>query len=182
MTEPRTIETARLVLRPNRVGDLPFLTDLMADPDTMRWVTGEPRTPEESRDWLEHDMERTRRHGWGLGVVFDRACGEPVGRGGVFPVEREDGGVDGELAWMIHPSWRGRGYATEIAHASLRFAVEDLELERVFAQARPANVASLRVMERIGLEIVSRAPDLVIAEWPGGDVPAHPRESRRGAR
>ena len=104
-------------------------------------------------------------------MVFDRATAEPVGRGGVFPVEGEGGVPHGELAWMIHPGWRGRGYATEIGHAALRFAVEELDLPRIFAQARPANAASLRIMDRIGLRVVSRSDDLVVAEWPGGSVP-----------
>lgn len=72
-----------------------------------------------------------------------------VGRFGVEP-KVTDRGLEGELAWMLHREHRGRGYATEAARALIDFA-RTLGLARIFAVTDPANAASLRVMQRLGL-------------------------------
>ena len=64
--------------------------------------------------------------------------------------------IDGEveISWRIDPRFWGQGYATEAALASLEGGFEHLGLDRVLAVIEPANVASLRLAERIGLRAV----------------------------
>lgn len=56
-----------------------------------------------------------------------------------------------ELGWVIAPEHAGRGYATEAATALLRICFDDLDLYRVTALCFADNVASWRIMERIGM-------------------------------
>lgn len=56
-----------------------------------------------------------------------------------------------ELGWMVHPDHAGQGIATEAARELLRICFEDLGLRRVTAACFADNVASWRVMERIGM-------------------------------
>jgi RimJ/RimL family protein N-acetyltransferase len=58
------------------------------------------------------------------------------------------------------PQWWGRGLATEAARECLRYAFEEVGLGRVVAGADPPNVASLRVIERLGMKPIGDiAPD-----------------------
>jgi RimJ/RimL family protein N-acetyltransferase len=51
-----------------------------------------------------------------------------------------------ELGWTLLPEHRGRGYATEAAHAAREWAARD----RLISLIEPANTASARVAERLG--------------------------------
>ena len=98
----------------------------------------------------------------GDGVAFLAVCGgyQLLGRGyrgfhgedmpgvGLFPLNWE--GPEIELAYHVVPSAWGRGYATEAAEALLAVAWE-AGLDHVVAVAMPGNVASRRVMEKLGM-------------------------------
>ena len=56
-----------------------------------------------------------------------------------------------EVLWALHPDAWGKGYATEVARASLDYGFDTLGLGLIFAIALPDNVASQAVMKRIGL-------------------------------
>lgn len=58
-----------------------------------------------------------------------------------------------ELSWAILPEYRGRGLATEAGRAMLAFAFDDLHLERVVACTDATNLASQRVMRKIGMHV-----------------------------
>jgi RimJ/RimL family protein N-acetyltransferase len=64
-------------------------------------------------------------------------------------VSRQGDGI--ELLYALdRPAW-GRGYATEAARAVLAYASETLRLPRVVAAVNPANAASQRVLDRLGM-------------------------------
>jgi RimJ/RimL family protein N-acetyltransferase len=55
-----------------------------------------------------------------------------------------------EFSWFIVPEQQKRGYATEITQGILEFAFEYLNIDRAFAETHPENVASNRVLEKLG--------------------------------
>jgi [ribosomal protein S5]-alanine N-acetyltransferase len=57
----------------------------------------------------------------------------------------------GSLGYGIRSPHRGRGYATEAAALALDFGFTTLELHRIEATVEPSNVASQRVVERLGM-------------------------------
>ncbi len=60
-------------------------------------------------------------------------------------------GVQAELGWSLDPSHTGKGFATEAVNELLRMCFNDLDLRRVTANCFAANVASWRLMERVGM-------------------------------
>lgn len=60
--------------------------------------------------------------------------------------------LDLEIGWWLARKHWGRGLATEAARVALRDAFERVGLQRIISIARPANVASTRIMEKLGLE------------------------------
>jgi len=99
--------------------------------------------------WERHWEER----GFGLLAVEDRETGALIGRSGVqyhtlWP-------ADPEVGWAFDPDWWGRGLATEAGAACVGWAFRELGLDRVVSIAHPANVASRRVMEKLGFRLVA---------------------------
>jgi len=68
----------------------------------------------------------------------------------------------GEIGFIAHPAHHGHGYATEAARPLLRFAFETLGLHRVVGRLEPRNVASARVLEKLGMRLEAH---LVENEW-----------------
>lgn len=146
----QTILTPRLRIRPLTRGDLRPLHMMYGDAELMRFITGRPRTPFETRSRLKKDLGFHRDYGFGLCLVESRETGEAIGRCGLEP--RPDGDVlTGELAWMFVQSWWGKGLATEAGTAIIDWAEAELDLARIFARAYPDNAASVRVMAKLGM-------------------------------
>ena len=59
-----------------------------------------------------------------------------------------------DIGWRLAQSAWGRGYATEGAQRCLKFAFKDLKLEKVYAMAPRVNLASIKIMEKIGMQKV----------------------------
>ena len=57
----------------------------------------------------------------------------------------------GELGWSFHADYHGHGYATEAAQVLLRYAFQERQLHRVTSVCDTRNVASFRLMERLGM-------------------------------
>jgi ribosomal-protein-alanine N-acetyltransferase len=57
----------------------------------------------------------------------------------------------GEVWYKIHPTHWRQGYTTEALERILNFAFKDLQLHRVEAGCATANIASVRVLEKVGM-------------------------------
>jgi RimJ/RimL family protein N-acetyltransferase len=60
-------------------------------------------------------------------------------------------GTQAELGWVVDPAHAGQGIATEAAAALMAICFDDLGLRRVYAQCFADNVASWRIMEKLGM-------------------------------
>jgi ribosomal-protein-alanine N-acetyltransferase len=144
------VETERLRIRPFRpAGDSEPLHELWGDPEAMRFVRpdGKVITVAETRSRLEEVASRD--DGWGFWAVDEREGERLVGGAGLFPLNWE--GPEIELAYHVVPSAWGRGYATEAAAALLAAAWRDTGLDHVVAVAFEGNLASRRVLEKLGM-------------------------------
>ena len=141
------IETARLRLRMFSPEDLDNLTALILDPDVMRYVgNGTPGTIEETNNALQSIIKHWETHGFGRWAAVDKETDEFVGFGGLRSLLGTP-----EVVYHFARAWWGRGLATELARASLRYWFEEHRFDRIVAIAKPANVASVHVMEKIGM-------------------------------
>jgi RimJ/RimL family protein N-acetyltransferase len=168
-TTPRLpIRTARLELRPLLPGDRDALLAYRSDPGTCRFLPFEPQTAEDVDRYLT-TRAVSRSIGapdssLSLGVAL--AGGGPlVGDVIAFLHDPSDDRV--EIGWVFAPEHRGHGYATEAASALLALAFEEVRAHRVIARMDPANTASARVAERIGMrrEALLIEDELVKGEW-----------------
>ena len=145
------LRTPRLFLRDFQRDDLDDLFAMDGDDRVMRHIgTGLPgRTREECEVALDRMIARAASQpGYGLLHATRRDGSGFVGGCGIFPLP---GTSDFEIAYRLpHACW-GRGYATEMARAVLEHGFVTLGLTRIVGVTFPENVASQRVLEKIGM-------------------------------
>jgi ribosomal-protein-alanine N-acetyltransferase len=144
----KTLVTARLDLIPCSLADVPALWTLWTDPDVRRYLWDDQVIPlERARALVVQSLDAARASGLGLWVL--RQSGQAAIGGFCALLSTADAEV--ELLYGLAPAWWGAGLATEAASAVLRYAFDDLGLARVVAATDPPNVASIRVLERLGM-------------------------------
>jgi [ribosomal protein S5]-alanine N-acetyltransferase len=144
------LTTARLHLRPFTPSDQLAIHAVYADPEVMRYVGhGAHRTMSETASALRTYGDVLQRRGYSFLAVVERSGGALVGDGGLHPLAGL--GPDVELGYTLARSAWGRGYATELGRALVDYAFETMGVPRVVAQVEPANTASRRVLEKLGM-------------------------------
>jgi RimJ/RimL family protein N-acetyltransferase len=149
------VETERLLLEPLDVSRLEEFVALTAEPETMRyWRRDGAFSRAEAERNFEASLARLREHGFGKRWIVAKDSGAGLG----FTETKYFGaGYEGvspdevEIGWMLTPSAWSHGYATEAGGAVRDEAFERLGLDSVVAGHHPANTASGRVMEKLGM-------------------------------
>jgi RimJ/RimL family protein N-acetyltransferase len=144
------IETNRLRLRAFVPHDLERLYGMLGDPDVMRYLPGgTPRSKPQTEATLETIRKHWQQHGFGWWAVEYKANEAMIGWCGLKFIDTTR---EVEVLYLLAQPYWGRGLATEAAKASLRYGFEELELDRIIALAHPDNIASRRVMEKMGMQ------------------------------
>lgn len=157
--EAEPLRTARLLLRPLRVADAADVHAYQSRPDVVRWLPWPVRDRAES---AAHTATRATRRVLGadgdavaLAVVLPGepgldAPGEDRVVGDLTLVLVSTAHAQVEVGWVLHPDFRGRGYATEAAAALLDLAA-GIGAHRVAARVDPGNTASRALCGRLGM-------------------------------
>ena len=69
---------------------------------------------------------------------------------------------NGEISYIINPRYWGNGYASEVARFLLEFGFSKLKLHRIYATCDPRNIASSKVLEKMGMEYEGRMRDTLL--------------------
>lgn len=151
-------ETVRLILHPVDLADLDGLCRLNADPQVMRFILdGSTLDREQTTDRLTAMRQHWREHGYGIFALRWRATGEFVGWAGVStPAFLPEVMPAVEIGWRLFHQWWGKGVATEAAVEVLRFAFDEVGLDQLLSIRHPDNVASGRVMDKLGFQTYLR--------------------------
>ena len=143
------LETARLRLEPWAPQHLDGLDVLGSDERVMRYIAG-VATREETAASIERQQRRWAAYGFGWWVFLDRATSELVGAGCIQHLGRIETSPL-EIGWRLRPDQWGKGLASEAARTMAGWAFDTLDIPILTAVAVPANTASTRVMERLGM-------------------------------
>ncbi len=144
------LETPRLLLREFVEDDAEWFFRLNSDPRVIRFVPDKQLlSVEQARQiLLDHPIADYRKHGFGRGACILKSTGEPIGFAGLKYLE-ELGEID--VAYRLMPPLWGMGLATEAARASVSYGFANLGLKQIIGLVMAENVASVRVLEKIGL-------------------------------
>jgi RimJ/RimL family protein N-acetyltransferase len=148
-------DTDRLRFRPVTMDDVDAFLALHSDPLVARYMGTYDRPG--IVEWMQMGLDEWAERGHGRIVVLARDSGRFIGRTGLkfWPQFGET-----EVGWALRPEARGHGYATEAAAAALQWGFEEFDLDYMTAMVQPANEASVRVTERLGMSI-RREDDLL---------------------
>ena len=147
----RQLLTARLLLRQWREEDREPFARINSDPEVMRYLPA-LLSREESDSLMGRAKTHFAVHGFGPFALELRETGQLAGfLGLVVPSFEAHFTPAVEIGWRLDASLWNQGLATEGAREVLRYAFEELLLPEVVSFTVPANLASRRVMEKIGL-------------------------------
>ncbi len=147
------LETTRLQLRPCQIEDIQLVHTLWTN-DRIRYFLFDNRviSSDEARSHIEDSLANFEQYGYGLWLVFVGDIDCLVGFAGFLPSEE---GTP-SLIYGVHPDRWGYGYATEAASAVLGYALEKLALPKVRADVDEPNIASVCVLEKLGMRRTGR--------------------------
>ncbi len=157
MTAPRIVlTTARQTLRHLVPDDAASMFELNSDPDVLRYLPDPPRgSIEEERAFLVKYQDVYRDDGFARWAAIETATSTWLGWCGLRKLP--DGEID--VGYRYSKRAWGRGFATEAARACVDYGFRVLGLARIVARAETENVASVRVLEKIGLCFEARELD-----------------------
>ena len=150
MTAPQELRTARLLLRPFKREDVPNLARLAGSREIAATTLNipHPYTEGDARNFLAHAGEEFHA---GRSAIFAIAISEGAELCGAVGLTIASAHQRAELGYWIGVPYWGRGFATEAAASVLAFGFDTLGLHRIYAHHFAGNMASKRVLEKIGL-------------------------------
>jgi RimJ/RimL family protein N-acetyltransferase len=148
------LHTERLRLEPITDRHYDGMRRMSADPEVMRFLNkGKPQTDEETRAGIERIKRRWEEWGYSWWALIETGSGDMVGAACLQHLALEDANPL-EIGWRLtRDSW-GKGYASEAARSIVRHAFDIVGVDVVLAVAHPDNAASIKVMQRLGMQYV----------------------------
>lgn len=150
------VETDRIILRELTLADAASMFKMDSDPEVHKYLGNKPFTNiRESEDNIRFIRDQYVANGIGRWAVIDKESNEFVGWGGLkfITTPTNDHIHFYEVGYRFLKEHWGKGYATESAKASLKYAFEEMNLETVYAMAHGENAGSRHALQKSGLKI-----------------------------
>jgi RimJ/RimL family protein N-acetyltransferase len=144
------LQTPRLVMRWLDFSDAPFLLELLNSPGWLRWIGDrQVRTLEDARNYVRNGpMALREKFGYALLQVSLKTDDQPIGICGLLKRAHLD---TPDIGFAFLPAFSGMGYALEAAQAVLQWG-RALGERRVLAITLPDNQASIRLLDKLGMQ------------------------------
>ncbi len=143
------LTTRRLVLKPNGLHNLEYVHQYSADAEHCRYMYRLPnRSIEQTKEFLtacQNEWQKDEPDYFEFAVYFN---GTFVGAVSAY---KEENLPVAELGWIFRKEYTGRGFATEAAEVVIDFACKQWQLKTLCAHCDTANIASQKVMQKLGL-------------------------------
>lgn len=144
------LETGRLVLREFNLDDAPFILKLVNSPSWLEFIGDRNiHTIEDAKNYLiSGPMDSYKKNGFGLSAVLlkDNTL---IGMCGLVNRETLD---DIDIGFALLPEYFGKGYAYEIAAATMHHAEGVLNIDKVVAITDADNASSIKLLNKLGLQ------------------------------
>ncbi|MBE9004241.1 GNAT family N-acetyltransferase [Fortiea sp. LEGE XX443] len=146
------IETPRLRLRHFITEDFDDLFRLYTDAEVMKYLS--PRNQEQTQASLHKHIQHWQQYNFGMWAVIHKDSGRMIGRCGLGFL---DNTPEVELGYVFDKSYWRMGVGTEAATATIKYGFEQVRLNRIVAIAHPKNIASVRVIQKVGMKYEKNA-------------------------
>ena len=142
------IETERLVLKEMSLNDVNGLSDVLLDPDVMRYYPY-PFTYDDVLFWINRNIERYQIFGFGLWGVFLKETNEMIGDCGLT-MQIIDEVIKPEIGYHIKKSHQRKGYAKEAAIAVRDYAFSNTPFKTIYSYMLSDNIPSIKTAKSYG--------------------------------
>lgn len=147
--------TKRLNLRKVVQGDVASWTEFFIDNPGLKYLaidtTHDPK--DLSKKWIDKQQQRYAHHGYGMLAAVRKKDQQLIGMGGIL-IQEINEKKEFEIAYSIKPRYWNQGYATEIAQQLMCYAKEHHIAERVVSIIDKENIASIKVAEKNGMDLL----------------------------
>ncbi|MBH8562618.1 GNAT family N-acetyltransferase [Nostoc sp. CENA67] len=145
------VVTKRLIIRRLAETDLHDYLQCQTHPEILPYMPGEPITEEGAKRYVPHlaAVEIGDKPVFIVFAIQHIADAKMIGQVSINLSAKEQS--QGEIGWILHPDYQGRGYATEAAQVLLNYCFAQRKLHRITAMCDTRNTASVRLMERLGM-------------------------------
>lgn len=152
MTEYKTYETERLLLKPTSEEDAAFVFELFNTPDWLRYIGNRNvLSIENAREYIKCKMlPQLERLGFGNYTVIRKSDHVSMGICGLYDREGLDG-LDNGFAFL--PEYGRNGYAFEAANKLKQVAFTKFGITEIVAITTQDNIASQKLLEKLGLTL-----------------------------
>lgn len=145
-----TLETRRCRLRRLTHADAPALVSIFGNPDVLRYMN-DPAvdTPEKAAelvDWMNGHFDSGHAVRWG--ITLKEQGDAVIGTCGFHYYDRDNRHAD--IGYDLHPAYWGQGLMTEVVHTLVNWCFVELDLHRIQADCTAGNIASERVLLKVG--------------------------------
>lgn len=154
--EPLLLITERLIMRDFVESDWETVLAYQQDPLYLRYNEWMSRTPAEVRGFVKMFLDHQQqipRFKFQFAITL-KTTGRLIGNCGVRRTSAE--AREADIGYELHPAHWGNGYATEAARAVMTFGFTHMDLERIGAWCVADNLASARVLEKLGMRLEER--------------------------
>ena len=150
------LETDRLILREINSRDEEVLFQLHSDPRVQQY-TGEDivATRLEIQESIKSRINSYNQYGYGRWATIKKDTMEFVGWAGLAYLPEFD---QVDLGYRFFPNFWGQGIATEVSKAIINYGLSNLDIKEIIAIAMKENKASIRVMQKSGMQFYQIAP------------------------
>ncbi|WP_211750047.1 GNAT family N-acetyltransferase [Paenibacillus sp. Marseille-Q4541] len=144
------IELERLILRPFSLDDTKVVQELAGDIYVAEMTLNIPHPYDDgvAKEWIETHADDFNEGRLLTLAVVHKEDDDVIGAISIGINKKFD---HGELAYWIGKKYKNNGYCTEAAKGIVKYAFEELKLNRIFARHLGKNPASGKVMEKIGM-------------------------------
>jgi ribosomal-protein-alanine N-acetyltransferase len=152
------IETERLILRKLLPSDIEGMYILDSNPNVHEYLGNKPVSSlEESKKSIENIRKQYLQNGIGRYAVLLKETNEFIGWAGIkYITETENGHVNFfDIGYRLIEDYWGNGYGYEAAKAWLDYSFNEMNIQKMYASVNKENIASRRILEKIGLQITS---------------------------
>lgn len=143
----QSFETKRLVARQLSTQDLPVLTEILSDPEVMKYSVHGVCDEQSTRKFIDWCVECYSSHGVGPWALLEKASGDFIGFCGVGP-EWVNDIEEINLGYRLAREFWNRGFATEAVNGVMRYAFEEKHCKWVVVIIGPKHEASIRVAKK----------------------------------
>ena len=151
------LQSSRLYFREFTADDIQLLFDLNSNPNVIKYVHEPEPTIEIASNALHNIiLPQYKLYGYGRWAVYLNSNDEFIGWCGLKYIQDAD---EIDLGYRFKEKFWGKGYGYEAAKATLDYGFNILHLDKIFARALPKNIASLKIMEKCGMNFIDDVID-----------------------